>query len=313
MEKMIRRAAILAMIPVLLGLGCATRSDIQGIERKTAMINEDMRAMKGGMDEVNYSLQAEVKRGKEAQAKLAEVQKSNAQIAETLKAVADDLSVIKRNQADLGSRMHAMAGGEISSLGGQMEELNHDVASTNMKLDALKALLMQKLSAREAEAQPAVPPTGQEKGQEAAKPPKQEEPKPTTDAPPPVSDPMQLYQAAYLDYTKGNYDLALDGFREYLKDFPDAEFAGNAQYWIGEALYSQNKYEDAVTEFDKVVTGFPDSPKAPGALLKKAYCLEALGMDSDAKAALDALAKKYPSSEAAKLAKERKKKKLQGK
>jgi len=130
--------------------------------------------------------------------------------------------------------------------------------------------------------------------------------------PPPVADPLQMYQAAYLDYTKGNYDLALMGFKDYIASFPDGEFAGNAQYWIGESLYSLGHYSESLIEFEKVLGNYPQSPKASGAMLKKGYCFDALGRADDARVAYEKVIAAFPSSEAAKLATERLKPKVRG-
>src|SRR5688500_4254323 len=51
-------------------------------------------------------------------------------------------------------------------------------------------------------------------------------------APPPPA--RELYSQAYADYARGNYDLALQGYREYLRYYPDTDLSDNAQYWIGE-------------------------------------------------------------------------------
>src|SRR5262249_30669469 len=56
-------------------------------------------------------------------------------------------------------------------------------------------------------------------------------PRPTTGA----LQPQDIYQAAYIDFSKGSYSLAIAGFREFLRRYPDHELAGSAQYWIGEA------------------------------------------------------------------------------
>src|SRR5262249_20318958 len=47
--------------------------------------------------------------------------------------------------------------------------------------------------------------------------------------------PQDIYQTAYIDFSKGSYSLAIAGFREFLRRYPDHELAGSAQYWIGEA------------------------------------------------------------------------------
>src|SRR5712664_2067081 len=54
-------------------------------------------------------------------------------------------------------------------------------------------------------------------------------------APPPA--PRELYSQAYADFARGNYDLAIAGFNEYIKAYPNTDFTDNAQYWIGECLY----------------------------------------------------------------------------
>src|SRR5262249_59724874 len=50
--------------------------------------------------------------------------------------------------------------------------------------------------------------------------------------------PQDIYQTAYIDFSKGSYSLAIAGFREFLRRYPDHELAGSAQYWIGQAHLS---------------------------------------------------------------------------
>src|SRR5262249_5720046 len=52
-------------------------------------------------------------------------------------------------------------------------------------------------------------------------------------------NPDQLFAAAYGDYSRGNYDLAISEFRQYVDSYPASEMADNAQYWIGECFYSK--------------------------------------------------------------------------
>jgi tol-pal system protein YbgF len=81
-------------------------------------------------------------------------------------------------------------------------------------------------------------------------------------------DPKKLYDAAYLDLTKGNYMLAISGFNQYLQSFPDTPLSDNALYWIGESYYAQAQYDKAVTEFQKILQNYPDGDKVPAALYK---------------------------------------------
>ena len=86
-----------------------------------------------------------------------------------------------------------------------------------------------------------------------------------------TADPQALYQSAYNDYLRGNYDLAIRGFGEYLRPFPDTEQSDNAAYWIGECYFSQGRYRQAIGEFDKMLNRYPRSDKLASALLKKGY------------------------------------------
>jgi tol-pal system protein YbgF len=112
------------------------------------------------------------------------------------------------------------------------------------------------------------------------------------------TDPIQLFSAAYGEYLKGNYELALDQFRQYVQRFPSLETTDNAQYWIGECLYSLGRYQDAVNEFDALLRAYPQSDKALAARLKKALALLELGQREEAIAELRAVANHpTPSSE----------------
>ncbi len=68
------------------------------------------------------------------------------------------------------------------------------------------------------------------------------------------------------------------------------------------------KYSDALPEFDKVIKNYPQSMKVPDAMVKKGYTLDALERPEEAKKIYAEVVKKFPDSDAAKLAEERLKK-----
>jgi tol-pal system protein YbgF len=117
-------------------------------------------------------------------------------------------------------------------------------------------------------------------------------------------NPDQLFAAAYGDYSRGNYDLAISEFRQYVETYPSSEMADNAQYWVGEAYYAKKSYPEAIAEFDKVVTLFPKGDKVPAARYKKAMVLNESGQTDAARAEFQALIKLYPKSNEAVLAKQ---------
>ncbi|HSQ19702.1 MAG TPA: tol-pal system protein YbgF [Blastocatellia bacterium] len=117
-------------------------------------------------------------------------------------------------------------------------------------------------------------------------------------------NPDQLFAAAYGDYSRGNYDLAISEFRQYVDTYPSSEMADNAQYWIGECLYSKKQLNEAIAEFDKVSIMFPKGDKVPGARLKKGITLIELGQQEAGRAELTALIRLFPRSNEAMLAKQ---------
>ena len=130
---------------------------------------------------------------------------------------------------------------------------------------------------------------------------------PAPDAPPPVAvgDPQSLYQSAYGDYLRKNYDLAIAGFQSYLDSYPETELADNAAYWIGESLYGQGKFDAAIRQFDELTARFPRSDKTASASLKKAFAYLERGNRSQGVAELQRLLRDYPNSDEASLARNR--------
>jgi tol-pal system protein YbgF len=121
----------------------------------------------------------------------------------------------------------------------------------------------------------------------------------------PAIDPMQTYQATYRDYQRGNFDLAIDGFRDFLSASANSDLADNASYWIGESLFSLKKYREAIEEFDNVVTKYPKSDKVPGALLKKGYAYINIGERAQGVVQLQYVLHEHPRSQEAALARQR--------
>ncbi|MEO6724494.1 MAG: tol-pal system protein YbgF [Blastocatellia bacterium] len=112
----------------------------------------------------------------------------------------------------------------------------------------------------------------------------------------------QLFAAAYSDYSRGNFDLALSEFRQYVETYPSSELADNAQYWIGEILYAQKKLPDAIAEFEKVARVNPAGDKTTVALYKRGLLLLERGKKEDAVAQFLAITKEYAKSNEAILA-----------
>jgi len=117
--------------------------------------------------------------------------------------------------------------------------------------------------------------------------------------------PRELYSQAYADYARGNYDLAIQGFTEYIRLFPTTDFTDNAQYWIGESLYGKKQFAEAIEAWNALFRDYPSSDKLPDARAKKGMALERLGRRSQALVEYRYVIDRFPNSPAARIARER--------
>ena len=124
-----------------------------------------------------------------------------------------------------------------------------------------------------------------------------------------AEDYKKIYDAAYLEVTRRSYDLAIAGFREFIKKYPTSNLSDNAQYWIGESFYAQKKFKEAAAEFEKVIAQYANQDKVPAAMLKLGLCYQDLGDKARAARTWQQLQQRYPKSQEALLAREKLKKK----
>jgi tol-pal system protein YbgF len=161
---------------------------------------------------------------------------------------------------------------------------------------------------------PPQPPAGQEakesapsekKGGEEKKAPAVEK-KATPPSPAAAKlSPQEVYNAAYSDYLKGNFDLAVEGFKVYRDAFPDSPLADNALYWIGECLFSQRKFDQAIEEFNNLILNYAQSDKIAASYLKRGLAQAELGRKDEALVTLKLLIGKYPLEEESRIAQEK--------
>jgi len=219
---------------------------------------------------------------------------------------------------------------QISALTRQVDSLNDTITSLSSRVEELNS----RVEALNRQARGAAPPAGAGAAG-TPRPPAASTTTPSTGAttttpPGPIAavpprpttgalQPQDIYQAAYIDFSKGSYSLAIAGFREFLRRYPDHELAGSAQYWIGEAYLSlargftdasqgdkaNESLEQAVQEFKKVQANYPRADKVPTALYKEALALIDLKQPALAQARLQYLVDNFPRAEETSLARER--------
>ena len=217
-----------------------------------------------------------------------ELRKSNATGAEVSavgSAVATRLDQLSTAEQGLTS--------EITSLRSQVEQLEAKLEDTHFRL----AQLLQQIAATQQELQTL-------RSTAAAEPRKLSPPDPLP-APRASSDPQLVYDTAYADYSRGNLDLAVVGFRQFLELQPRGELTDNALYWLGECFYRQAKFDKAIEQFDQVLTRFPNGDRVASALLKKGYAYLEMGQKAQGIVQLQAVACEHVGKDEAELARKR--------
>lgn len=246
------------------------------------------------------------------QAQLADIQRQVLQIQKQSPSKEEVSSQVSSLGANVGRQMESLLKTEadmqvkLQDLSSQIDELQAKLEDTNYRL----AQLSQQIATTNQELKSFRGPAPA--GPAGTIPEGTQQPPPTP--PPgnpggggggPSADPQALYNGAYNDYLKGNYDLALREFQEYLDNFPATDLADNATYWIGECYYRQRRFRQAVDQFDTVLERFPRSDKVAAATLKKGYAHLELGERSQGVVQLRHVIRTYPTSDEANLARQR--------
>ncbi len=113
------------------------------------------------------------------------------------------------------------------------------------------------------------------------------------------------YKVAFEILREGRYPEAIEVFTEFLKKYPDGNYADNAQYWLGEANYVSRNFQMALAEFNKVIERYPRSPKVADAKLKIGYTHYELQQWEKARTALNSVLTQHSNTSAAPLAEKR--------
>lgn len=223
---------------------------------------------------------------------------------ESLKAVNARLDTRIDEQSNAARKSFADQKLSLDNLTNDVRVVREKVDDNNVRVSALT----QELDAlRQAVQQPAAPRTT------AIEPDTTGAPSPTpggampTPAAAPVAvgtSPQRLWDMAYADYTSGQWDLAVQGFDSYIRNFPKSDMADDAQVLIGNSHLNDGKYDKAVEAYDAAIRNFPNGNAVPEAYFKKGLALQHLGQRDRAREAFEYAVKTFPDSDAGRLAKQ---------
>ena len=113
----------------------------------------------------------------------------------------------------------------------------------------------------------------------------------------------KLYYDAAFDLIKAkDFDKASQAFTAFLRKYPNSQYAGNAQYWLGEVNLAKGDLQGAGQAFAKVSQLYPKHAKVPDSLYKLADVERRLGHTDKVKGILQQVVAQYPGTSAAQLA-----------
>ncbi len=190
----------------------------------------------------------------------------------------------------------------IESVSETTRILREKADDTNVRLSAMTQELETIRQTMGSQAQAAAVP-GQEPGTTA--PPPAGPPAGGLGAVPPGVSAQRMYDEAFSDYTRGDYDLAIEGFQTYIRMFPRTDRTDDAQLKIGDSLYAAKRYPDAVAAFQKVISDYPQADTVPAAYYKLGLTYEALKQPDQARKAFETVVKSHQGSNEAILARQR--------
>ncbi|MEI6609740.1 MAG: tol-pal system protein YbgF [Deltaproteobacteria bacterium] len=242
-----------------------------------------------------------------------DLKSARSELNEKLSAVDAELTTLKKEQEKSSSTVASMSKGHANSaadlsdlretiqqLRGQLETLKKDMARDAKKSDELKEKLdsialkvnfiesFLEIGKKDSVGDDKVTkPAGNGVGaKEAGK----------------KQDKETLYAAAYQTFKDSHYDKSRTEFKNFLATYPDTEYAGNAQYWIGECYYFEKNYEQAILEYEKVSKNYPKGNKVSSALLKQGLSFLKLNDKTSAKLILQQVIKDFPNTTQARIA-----------
>ncbi|SFB26761.1 tol-pal system protein YbgF [Azotobacter beijerinckii] len=190
---------------------------------------------------------------------------------------------------------------EVSRLRGMVEEQQHEVRRLKQEsLDRYQDLDSRLSAAASAPAQQQNAPAGAIDTGGTPVPAAAQAPASSGSADP---EKEKLYYDAAFDLIKvKDFDKASQAFAAFLRKYPNSQYAGNAQYWLGEVNLAKGDLQGAGQAFARVSQNYPKHPKVPDSLYKLADVERRLGNAGKAKSALQQVVAQYPGSSAAQLA-----------
>jgi tol-pal system protein YbgF len=266
---------------ILLGAGCASHQEVIRADSRISNIEKSRDQFQVRMEDFRKS-QME---------KDQQLRSQNAELYATIDRLQEQIQILngKLEEKEHQNMFSGNNGGSAESKFANLEQEIQSIKDRLLRIEEYLAL------------------DGAAKKSTPAKPfPEKPPAKEKVETPPAKEMPEnELYAKAKQDFDSGELETARTGFQEFLKRFPKSPIADSAQFWVGEIYYRQKWYEKAILEYQKVIENYPKGNKVQASLLKQGFSFFNLGDKSNGRLILKELINKYPSSNEAKIAKQK--------
>ena len=270
--RIILIAVTLAVVPALVRPAAAQNREHVQMAAELRMLQEQQAELALAMAQLTQTL-ADAMKGLDARLNQSdEATKTGfANQAATLRAMGDDLRAIRANTQETSTRL------------GELRE----------EISALRTTVTSLLS-RSTAAPPPLDPLNPNASPDLAG---------GADVPvplPPLTvgmSPERVIGTAAADYAAGQFSLAISGYENFIRNFPDSERADDAQQGIGDAEYAQMRFEEAIAAYNAVIQNYPKGDQVPWAYYKRGLVQRRLGRTDEARASQEMAIKTAPGVE----------------
>ena len=280
-----KHSFVIATLLLTAGRGFAASKEMQELQRDVAQLQDQMRTLQSGFDTKMTALQVLVQQALDA------ANKANTAVNVISSSVNDSVD------RALKDRLTPVAGvtAKVDNIGNDVSDVRNSMADLTAQINKLQSQISDINNAVKLCQSPAAapPPAGGATTPGMAS-------SPGGPAPPAET----IFNNAYRDETGGKLELALSGYSDFLKFYPQDPNAGTAQFRIGEIHYTQGHMDDAVKDFDAAIERYPNAQNTPDAYFMKGMALKQSNRKEAAATDFRALIAKFPTSPQAQQAKE---------
>jgi len=120
-----------------------------------------------------------------------------------------------------------------------------------------------------------------------------------------VPMPEEMYRQIYLDFSRMEYEIALEESEVFLREYPGDPRTEEVRFIRGECYLGLGQDHDALKEFSVILQDYPRGQKVPAVLLRMAITYEKAGDMELARGVAGRLIREYPDTGEAVEARER--------